>query len=106
MSAVARGNAAENAVKDYHERQGWWPAGRRHLKGPADWFFLHRRHGLRVVEVKSTKRKFGGFGPEDRAALVALAEELHGDALLAWVPNPHAKEPRVVLLPPEQWPGT
>jgi hypothetical protein len=56
---------------------------------------------LRFIEVKSTQAgPYAGFGPADRAALLAEAELAGAEASLCWWPK--NKEPQFIRS--ENWP--
>jgi hypothetical protein len=58
----------------------WLVASRRHIGGAGDllavlWLPFPYMHLVRLIEVKKTRRPYDHFLPEDRAALLAEAEE-------------------------------
>jgi Holliday junction resolvase-like predicted endonuclease len=100
MSAVSRGNAAENLVASYLEDRGWVIGGRRHRAGGGDWLAVRGPGERRLVEVKSDKRgPFEHFGPKARAELLATAKKIDADPLRAWV-----RGGNVSLIPHKDFP--
>lgn len=57
---------------------------RRHIGGAGDHLEVHPSRGLRLTEIKGTKRPFDHFGPKDRAALVKEAAHICAEPWLAW----------------------
>jgi Holliday junction resolvase len=55
---------------------------------------------IRLIEVKSTVRIWGGFPPADRAALLEAADRAGGEAELCWWP----KNGKPKFLTPAEWP--
>ena len=92
------GLARENRVVAQLVGWGWTCASRRHYGGagdilavrwlaePADATDPLGDADLIIVEVKSTRRPYDHFLPEDRRAMHALAAATMAEAWLAWWP--------------------
>jgi hypothetical protein len=111
------GTAAELAAAYELEAEGFVVGSRRHIEGPGDilavraeWFATGWGDGkpvyeyeIRLIEVKaSAYGPFNNFPPEDRAALIALAEELGAEPLLAWR---KPKQTAIEWIGVNDWPG-
>jgi hypothetical protein len=116
----SRGTQRENYVKDWLEENGWWVCRAAGSLGDADlvamkgWpatMALARLEGRYVfngkllIEVKSTARSaFAGFGPKDRAELLAAGEKAGADVVLCWVPPSPGRKIEMYWIWPEDWP--
>jgi Holliday junction resolvase len=108
VSTASRGASREHRVKRLLEGDGWAVTRGAGSHGCAD-LWAAKNQGksagygttLRLVQVKTDKRNpYDHFGPEERAALIALAEQTGGTAELCWWPA--RKQPK--WIPAEVWP--
>lgn len=111
MSTASRGAAREHRVKRQLEAEGWAVTRGAGSHGEADlWAARSQDVGelgpwvlteLRLIQVKTDKRNpYDHFGPKEREALIALADQTGGAPELFWWPA--NKSLRVI--PESEWP--
>jgi Holliday junction resolvase len=84
---MSRGIARERAVKALKEAEGYWTIRAAASLGDADVVALKAGQPAEFIEVKSTHRgPYHGFGPRDRADLLAAARLAGAEAWLCWWP--------------------
>jgi Holliday junction resolvase len=95
-----RGIQRERQVADRLASEHWWVMRAAGSKGVADLVCLKAGRKSMMLQVKSTKTPFAGFGPTDRAELLRAAEQAGARCFVVWWPK-HGKE---VWLAPDEWP--
>jgi Holliday junction resolvase len=96
------GHNRERQVLRKLQDEGWYVLRAAGSLGVADLIALHKGREPRMIEVKATKAgPFAGFGPADRADLIAAAEQAGAQAWLVHWPR-HGK---MKWIPPCDWPG-
>lgn len=89
-------------MRDHYRADGW-VAYRLPQPSAGDVLALRAGAAPKLIQVKSTAGgPFERFGPVDRAALLAEANQAGAHALLAWWP-PGGK---LRLIGPSEWPAT
>lgn len=118
-AAQNRGIARERAVRKLLEADGygyppqtadppglkdrWWVSRASGSLGDADLIAGRWDRVPMLIEVKSTKTAFSGFGPDDRTAILAAAELAGFDAWLCWWPKGRRHGP--LWIPSHRWPN-
>jgi Holliday junction resolvase len=117
VSTASRGAAREHRVKRLLEDEGWavtrgagshgcadlWAAkrGYQEMESPFPYRVDAEVTRLRLIQVKADKRNpYDHFRPEEREALIALADQTGGTPELWWWP---ANKP-CQILPEDVWP--
>jgi Holliday junction resolvase len=102
---MSRGHARERQVRKQLEDDGWFVCRAAGSLGDADLVALRSNQvGCQawLIEVKSTARgPYHGFGPKDRAQLLAAALLAGAQAWLCWWPP--RKKPQ--WIPDGEWPA-
>ena len=89
------GIARERQVRALLVNDGWWVARAAGSFGDADLVACRARSDtfnappeVRLIEVKATAAgPYSGFGPKDRAELIAAAKKAGAEAWLCWWPS-------------------
>jgi Holliday junction resolvase len=119
MSTASRGANRERQVKRQLESEGWAVTRGAGSHGEADLWAAKERVDivsafsavegenvktgteLRLIQVKTDKRNpYDHFGPKEREALIALADQTGGTCELFWWP---ANKP-LRVIPESEWP--
>jgi Holliday junction resolvase len=95
------GHNRERQVLKRLQEDNWYVLRAAGSLGVADLIAMKKGREVRMIEVKATKAgPYAGFGPADRAELLAAAEQAGAQAWLVWWPR-HGKEK---WIPPGEWP--
>lgn len=108
MSTASRGANRERQVARLLASEGWAVTRGAGSHGEADLWAAHRDElmpgdvtVLRLIQVKTDKRSpYDHFGPKEREALIALADQTGGTPELFWWP---ANKP-LRVIPEGEWP--
>lgn len=97
------GHNRERQVKALMEAEGWVVIRSPASLGAFDLTMIREGYRPRVCEIKATAAgPYAGFGPRDRADLIAIAEKAGADAYLGWWP----KRGKLKWIPACDWPPT
>jgi Holliday junction resolvase len=97
---MSRGTTRERQVRAQLEADGWVVVRAAGSLGPVDLVAL-RNGTARLIQVKGTaKGPWHSFGPDDRQAMLWLADRAGAEAWLAWWPP--RREPKWIAS--WQWP--
>lgn len=103
MNNYKKGANRERQALKLLREQGYYAERTAGSHGVADIIALKAGEKARLIQVKCTKSKWSGFGPEDRELLKQMGQKANAQVELLWWPT-DGKGPR--YIPSNEWPKT